>query len=338
MLSVGSWFSPDDGSSLVGDLVAVSGNVLSVGFHISLLEVGSESVHVLVIWQNGQGFGSEKVIVPKSNQSQSQWQVILWFGSQKVLIHGVSTGVHFHPVVKTNGKGNGGSNGRPQGISSSDPIPESKHVVGIDTEFGNGLGVGRQSSKVLGNGRSITLEGIQDPLLGSSSVGHGFLGGKSLGSNQEESGFRITFLQDFGNMGSINIRAKVHGQVTLGVRLQGLTDHDGTEIGSANSNIDNGVDALSSGTLPISTTDLFSKGLDASQSLIDIGHDVLAVNHDGSVGLVSQGDVKNGTSFRVVDLFTGKHLLGHCLDILLFGKLVQQIHGFFSDAVLGIVH
>lgn len=47
MLAVRPWFAPNDGPCLVGTPLTTPGDVFPVAFHISLLEVGSKSVHVL---------------------------------------------------------------------------------------------------------------------------------------------------------------------------------------------------------------------------------------------------------------------------------------------------
>lgn len=52
MLPIGSWFSPNDWASLDLDTLATFRDVFSVGFHVTLLEVGSESMHVLIIRQD----------------------------------------------------------------------------------------------------------------------------------------------------------------------------------------------------------------------------------------------------------------------------------------------
>lgn len=56
----GALYVPNNGSSLVVYLDTLLVNILSVRFHISLLKVGGKAVHVLVVGENGQGFGTEK--------------------------------------------------------------------------------------------------------------------------------------------------------------------------------------------------------------------------------------------------------------------------------------
>mmetsp|Transcript_25178 Transcript_25178/g.35477 ORF Transcript_25178/g.35477 Transcript_25178/m.35477 type:complete len:222 (+) Transcript_25178:674-1339(+) len=183
VLSIGSRFAPDDGSCLNTNLFAILGNVLSVRFHISLLEVCCKTVHVLIVRKDGNRFGTVKVVVPSTKKGEGHGQVLLWWSIKEVLIHGMCTSVHLHPVVESNRESNWSSNCRPKGVTSSNPVPESKHVVSINTELTDTLGVGTEGCKVLGDGRGIIVEVVKNPLFGASSVGHSFLSSESFTCN-----------------------------------------------------------------------------------------------------------------------------------------------------------
>lgn len=47
VLTVGSWFAPNDGTSVVVHSTPVASNVFAVAFHVALLKIRSESVHIL---------------------------------------------------------------------------------------------------------------------------------------------------------------------------------------------------------------------------------------------------------------------------------------------------
>ena len=64
MLAIGAGFAPDDWAGLVVNARAVAGDVLAVGLHVALLEIGGKTVHVLVVGQDGHRLGAEEVIVP----------------------------------------------------------------------------------------------------------------------------------------------------------------------------------------------------------------------------------------------------------------------------------
>lgn len=49
--------------------------LLSIGLHISLLEVSSEPMEVLVIRQQGVGLSTVEVAVPDAQQSKDHWHL-----------------------------------------------------------------------------------------------------------------------------------------------------------------------------------------------------------------------------------------------------------------------
>lgn len=44
----------------------VVGVLLSIGLHVTLLEVSSESVHILIVWQDGVGLSAVEIAVPNA--------------------------------------------------------------------------------------------------------------------------------------------------------------------------------------------------------------------------------------------------------------------------------
>ena len=99
-------------------------------------------------------------------------------------------------------------------------------------------------------GETHILCGLEEPVLCASSVGNGFLSGEGLGSDNEDGSLPITRFQDFGEIGSINVGDEVHLQVPLGVMLECFTGHDGTQVGTTNTNVDNSINFFSSVSLP----------------------------------------------------------------------------------------
>jgi hypothetical protein len=75
MLAIGAGFSPDNRSSMIVDVLSTPRYRLAIGFHISLLEIGSKTMHVLVIGKEGVALGLVEVDVPDSYQSQQHWDL-----------------------------------------------------------------------------------------------------------------------------------------------------------------------------------------------------------------------------------------------------------------------
>ena len=302
VLSVGSGLSPDYGAGL--DLCSLSflGDVLSVGLHVSLLEVGSEAVHVLVVGEDGNGLGLVEIVVPQADQAERHGQVLGALSIEKVLINGVGTGVHFHPVVETDGKGDGGSDGGPERVTATNPVPKAEHVVDVNTEGRDGFGVGGEGSKVLGNGGAVALEVVKDPLLCGAGVCHSLLGGEGLGSDEEEGGLGVAFLEDLGHVGAVNVGAEVHVQIALGVRLEGFADHDRSKVGPSDADVDDVLDRLTGLSLPDSVANVLGELLDLGKGFVYVGHDVLTIDDYGGVGLVAKGNVQNRAALGGIDL------------------------------------
>lgn len=75
-----------------------------------------------------------------------------------MIIHVVGAVEKLLKVLKANRQTNGKANGRPQGIASTHPIPEAKHVCAIDAKGGHLFLVGGQSYKVLSNGLRLQMK------------------------------------------------------------------------------------------------------------------------------------------------------------------------------------
>mmetsp|Transcript_30247 Transcript_30247/g.63716 ORF Transcript_30247/g.63716 Transcript_30247/m.63716 type:complete len:581 (-) Transcript_30247:150-1892(-) len=337
VLSVRSGFAPNDRSGLDVDLLSVFGDVLPVGFHVPLLEVGGEAMHVLIVREDGEGFGAVEVIVPNADEGQCEGEVLLGRGIQEVLIHGVGSGVHFHPGVEPDGEGDGGSDGAPLGVPSADPVPEAEHVVGVDAEFRDGLAIGGEGDEVLGHAGFVSLVRIHEPLLGGAGVGHGLLRGEGLGGDEEERRLGVALLEDLGDVRPVHVGAEVHGEIPLRVGLERLADHDGAQVRPPDADVHDGVDALARVALPVAAADLFGEDLDLAQHFVHFGHDVRAVHVDGGVALISQRHVEDGAFLGVVDLGAGVHFLGLAEDVGLLGQLVEEGHGLGRHAVFGVV-
>ena len=61
------------------------------------------------------------------------------------------TGEELGKVVKANAERDRETDGGPERVSATDPVPELEHVGFVDTESGDAFGVGREGNKVLGD-------------------------------------------------------------------------------------------------------------------------------------------------------------------------------------------
>ena len=163
---------------------------------------------------------------------------------------------HGAEVVRADGDHGGEADGAIHGVAAADPIPELEHVVGVDAELRHLLGVGRDGDEVLGDGRLVAAEALQGPVAGGVGVGHGLEGGEGLGGDEEEGfvGFEVN--DCFGEVGSVDVGDEAEGEIALRVVLESLVGHDGTEVGAADADVDDVLDALAgvaSSTRPLRT-------------------------------------------------------------------------------------
>lgn len=111
MLPIGARLSPHNRTSIVVHTRSFLGNVFAIRFHVTLLEVGSKAVHILVIGQKCMGFTSVAVYIPHSQHGQENRHILLQWSSMEVFIHPVASSKQALKVVKTNMKGDGETNG-----------------------------------------------------------------------------------------------------------------------------------------------------------------------------------------------------------------------------------
>lgn len=75
MLSICSWLAPHYWAGVEVDTFASFGDAFTVTFHITLLEVCSETVHILIVWEQGMSLSTVEVGVPDAEQCQHNWSL-----------------------------------------------------------------------------------------------------------------------------------------------------------------------------------------------------------------------------------------------------------------------
>lgn len=176
---------------------------------------------------------------------------------------------------------------------------------------------------------------LEEPLLGTLGVGDGLLSREGLGCDDEEGRFRVASLGDLGDVSAVDVRDKVAREALLAVRLERLGDHDGAEVGPADTDVDDGVDRLAGVALPLAGADLVREGGHAVQDALDlVGAGLVDLE---LVADVAECDVEDGAVLRGVDVLAGEHLVASLLDASLLGELDQGRKDVVVDQVLGKV-
>ena len=343
VLAVGARFAPEDRTGLVVDAQGVAVNSLAVGFHVGLLEVSGEAVQVLVVREHRVAGSAEEVVVPNADEGEDNRHVLVGRSGLEVLIHLVGTLVELHVVLEADAERDGKADGRPQGVAAADPVPEFEHVGGVDTEGGNGFGVGGERHEVLGDGLLVAIESLEHCSLGRFGVGHGLKRRERLGSDDEERLFDVHLLEGFGHVGAVDVRNKVDfrgglaGNRLFCIRLESFGHHHRTEVGTADTDVHNVLDGLAGVALPLAGTHELGEFFHVLEHGANFGHHVLAVDADRIVALVAECSVEHGALFGGVNLFASEILGTHFFEVCRLQEVLELGHRFVGDDVLGVV-
>ena len=343
VLAVRTRFAPEDRTRLVVHALAVTVNGLAVGFHVCLLEVGGEAVQVLVVREHGVARCAKEVVVPNADEGEDDREVLVDRSGLEMLIHFVCALVELHVVFEADAEADGKTDCRPQRIAAANPVPEFEHVCRVDTEFGNGFGVGGESNEVLCDSGLVTVESLEDGGLCSFGVRHGFKSRERLGSNDEERFFDVHLLEGFGHVGAVDVRNEVDfrrvfaSSRLVGIRLQGFGHHHRTEVGTADTDVHHVLDGLAGVALPLAGTHELGEFFHVLEHGANFGHHVLAIDADRIVTLVAECGVEHGALFGGVNLFASKVLGAHVFEIGRLQEVLELGHGFVGDDVLGVV-
>ncbi len=148
---------------------------------------------------------------------------------------------------------------------------------------------------------------ICQPLPGRPGIGHGLLGSKGLGGDDEQGCFRIQRLEALVKMSGIDIGNKVTGKAGMAVSSQGFGRHSRPEIRTADADIDHISDLFACAPCPLSLPDPGGEIPHLVQDRVHLRHDVPSVDCNRPIGSIAQGDVQNTAVFGPVDTFSGKH-------------------------------
>ena len=112
VLTIGAGLAPDHRAGAVVGACAVQCDGFSVAHHIELLQIGRETVQILVIRSDGMAARSEEVRVPDAEQRQDDRHVGLQRRASEMQIHRVGSvqqGLEIpHADVQRDGQSDGG--------------------------------------------------------------------------------------------------------------------------------------------------------------------------------------------------------------------------------------
>ena len=148
VLGVCCRLAEEDGAGGVFDVVPRPSNRFAVRLHGQLLQVGGESVHVLVEGRDEVGLRAEEVGVPHAEEATDDGDILLQGGFFEVFVHGVCAGEELVEVVEADVEGDAEADGAPDAVAAADPGFEAEHVLLVDAELGHFLHVCGEGDKM----------------------------------------------------------------------------------------------------------------------------------------------------------------------------------------------
>ena len=347
VLAVGARLAPEDLAGVGGDRGAVPTHGLAVGFHGQLLQIRREAVQVLVVREHRVGCGVEEVAVPHVEHAEQHDHVLVERGVGEVLVDLMEAVQELLETCRAEDHGEGGADSGIHGVAAADPVPEAEGVGRVDAELLDLLQVGGDGDEVLLDGVGVLrvgavdgalgLELFEQPGAGFTGVGQGLKRGEGLGDDDEQGGLRVEALGLLGQIVRVDVGDVAGGDAGVSVRLERFVHHDGTQVGTADADVDHGFNLLAGDALPLTGTDLVSESVDAIECITHVLDDILAV--DDVLAFIfdraTQRGVQHGAIFGVVDVHAGVHGLGALIKLDSLGEVCEQLQGFRLDQVLG---
>ena len=268
----------------------------------------------------------------------------------EVLIHRMESGEHFAEVVRAEGNHVGEADGGIHRIATPYPIPEAKHVGGVNTELGDLLGVCGNGDEVLGDGGFVTPQAGEGPVAGRGGIGHGFQRGKCFRGNDKKRLGGVEVVGGLGEVGAVNIGDEAEGERTVGVVAQGLVGHHRTEVGAADADIDDIFDALASVAFPFARADAVGKIGHTVENGMHLWNNINAIDFDRCRARSTKGGVEDGAVLGDVNLVATEHGVNlaaqiggvrkidqasDCLAIDQVFRIIQEKPGGFELELLG---
>src|SRR5713101_2037570 len=279
MLPVGSGLAPEEGSRLIIDRSPVKRHMLAVRLHRELLQISRKPLEILIVGENTDGLRAEKIVVPDSEQTHQNGQVPVERRGAKMFVYRVEAGEHRAEVVGANRDHRRDTDRRVHRITSTDPVPESEHVVRIYAELRDLARIGRDRYK-MSRDRFLVTQRAQTPLARGLRIGHRLERRERFRRDDEERFRRVEVASRFGEIGAVDIRNETDGQAAIAIVPQRLVRHHRAEVRAADADIDAVANSLAGVTFPFATTDTVRELRHPVEHLMYAGHDVFAVDDD----------------------------------------------------------
>ena len=242
MLTVGAGFAPHDRPGVAVDDVAGEGDLLTVRFHVELLQVRRESSEFLRIRQDGLGVAPEIVAVVDPDHGQQHRCVAIEGCGAEVLVDHVEPVEELAEPVRADQDHQRQPDRRVDRVAPTDPVPEPEHVVGVDAEGGDPFSIRRHGDEVVGD-RGVSQR-IDQPGTRGAGIRQRLDRAEGLRGDDEQGRLGRYPLQRLVDVGAVDVGDEVAGDAGVAVRRQRLCRHGRPQVGAADADVDHVRDPL----------------------------------------------------------------------------------------------
>ena len=311
--------------------------MFAVALHRQLLQIGRESLQVLLVGQHGDRLRAEEIVVPEREKTHEHRQVAFERGGAEVLVHLVEAVEHGAEIIRADGQHRRKADRRVHRVAPADPVPEPEHVGRIDAELRHFRRVRRNGDEVLGDRLFVAAETLQRPVASRVRVGHRLQRREGFRRNDEERFRWIEIAGRFREVGAIDVGNEPERHGAVAVMLERLVGHHRPEVGTANADVDDVANAFAGVAFPLAAADAIGEVSHLVEHGVDLGHDVLAVHDDGCSFRRAQRHVQDRAVLRDVDLLAAKHGVDSRSQAGFLRQLEEKLEGFVGDAILRVI-
>ena len=123
----------------------------------------------------------------------------------------------------------------------------------------------------------------------------------------------------------------------VGVVAQRLVDHHRAQVRAPDADVHHGADPFSGGAGPFAIAQPVGEVTHRVEHLVDVRHDVLAVDDQFGVSGQPQRGVQHRAVLRGVDVRPGEHRVAVLFEVGRPGQVDQQLQRLAADAVFAVV-
>src|SRR6516225_1092044 len=195
-----------------------------------------------------------------------------------MFVHPTEAIQHRAEVIRSDGQHRRKAYGRVHRIASADPVPEAEHVCGVNSEPRHFCGIRGYSDKMLGHGLLIASYTIERPGARRMRVRHGFKRRKRLRGNHEEGLRSIEIADRLSEVSPVNVGHEAKREGAIAVKSQRFISHYRSQVGAADTDVDDVADALAGMSSPLAVPDAIGKIRHLVEHGVNLGYDVLAIH------------------------------------------------------------